>query len=459
MKANEILQVLNLGKNKETINYCSKLANLFEFLKKVKPDIIKAEIDINDYTINQAGKEQKMQSIRDSYANKRLIHFRYNSDQILPLIDEQTEIRKEYFEQKALLYKKRKNKDNSELEEKISELESSIKDIEDQKEALIEAEKTRLQDVVFPIDEMRKELSLMSAKRISIDTKTGNYSFLIPTDNSYYFEVCRLVGLDTLIIKEEKGLPLMKIVCDSNLLDKIKKAAKFTSKDDLRPAMTTVCVALTGNELQVVATDAHKLYYSKKQSFEILKEGTAPIRVNKVKKMQLLISTESIKAICKEKTDSGKDICIDVFGDNTAAINGIGIAIRNDFKFPDYTAVIPDYKQKMTFAREQMIKNVKSVQVYANKSTHQVNLYLNGNIKFSAQDVDFSFESEGVKMPYSYKDFEDMEIGFNGTLLRETLSIFNKEEIDMYSEGSNTKASIFTDGNDSVLLMPLMINS
>src|ERR1035437_5133149 len=174
------------------------------------------------------------------------------------------------------------------------------------------------------------------------------------------------------------------------------------------------------------------------------------------KPFQLLIQYESVKKLSISKPVK-KEIYITLFNDNTALINGIEVNLLPDTKYPDYKAVIPEYESKMAFDREQVISNVKSVMVYSNKSTNQVNLYLNGNIQLSSQDVDLAFES-GLSMPYISKEFQDCKSGFNGKFLSEALSIFKTNKVDMYSEGNSQKAAIFTDGIDKVLLMPLMLN-
>jgi len=112
----------------------------------------------------------------------------------------------------------------------------------------------------------------------------------------------------------------------------------------------------------------------------------------------------------------------------------------------------------MEFNREQMIKNVNKVLPYANKSTNLVSFHLNGQIDLHTQDIDFSFECDAT-MPYIRKDFKDTDIAFNGKFLNEALSIFKSNTVNMYSEGQATKAAIFTDNTDSVLLMPLMLNN
>ena len=129
-----------------------------------------------------------------------------------------------------------------------------------------------------------------------------------------------------------------------------------------------------------------------------------------------------------------------------------------DARFPDYKVVIPEYETFMEFEKDSFVKNIKKVIPYANKSTSQVTFHLNGSIALHTQDVDFSFECD-ADMSYISKNFIDTDIAFNGKFLLETCSIFKDKTLKFYSEGENTRAAIISNGNESVLLMPLMIGS
>jgi DNA polymerase III sliding clamp (beta) subunit (PCNA family) len=76
----------------------------------------------------------------------------------------------------------------------------------------------------------------------------------------------------------------------------------------------------------------------------------------------------------------------------------------------------------------------------------------------SASDIDFGFEC-AKEMSYINKNFIDTDIAFNGKFLIEGLNIFKSKEISMYSEGNPSKAAIFTDEVETVLLMPLLLNN
>lgn len=443
MKNTEILQALNLTKGKETTNYCSKLANVFTLLKSIDKDIIKAEIVETNGSINNEGKLQIIEKIEANYKNSLLNKYKYNNKEIKELTETIRNLNAEHFAIYQLI-NKRNSKDNSELEQKKDSLKGLIKESEQSINVLYEAEEKRLQSVTDSILDMRKELELMEVNKLMVQTDKSNYNFWLPINNTFYYNILRLLNIPFEVAEVETIPVKYSFVFSPAIIDSIKKALSFTSSDDLRPAMTGVCLDFSNEGLRVIATDAHKMFYSKFLSFEGTQEA-----------MKLIISPESVRAIIKTKKD--EQLKMLVYSEVKASINGIDIRLI-DARFPDYSVVIPKYKNFMEFNREQMITNVKKVLPYSNKCTSQVNLHLNGSIALHTQDVDFSFECD-ADMPYITKDFKDTDIAFNGTFLNTCLNSFKDTNVKMFTDGENSKAAIFSNGIDNVLLMPLMLNN
>jgi DNA polymerase III sliding clamp (beta) subunit (PCNA family) len=125
--------------------------------------------------------------------------------------------------------------------------------------------------------------------------------------------------------------------------------------------------------------------------------------------------------------------------------------------FPNYKVVMPDYENYMAFDRAEMMQEIKKVLPSANRSTNQVSFHLNGSIELAAQDVDFSFESTG-KLPYIKKTFPDTDIAFNGKMFCECLAAFKDSTLKMYTEGRPDRCILLQNSNETVLLMPLLLN-
>lgn len=278
---------------------------------------------------------------------------------------------------------------------------------------------------------------------ITVSFKNGSYKFPLPIDNAIYNVFLGMTG-QTIFEAKKEAVIISSITLPSEVLKSFDKAVKFISKDDLRPAMQHVCITCENYTVEVVATDAHKLYQSKK--FECSQK----------ERIELLVSESAAKKIAKIKP--GNDITeIHILEGERIMIEGEIFDMFTDTHFPNYRCVIPTYESSMTFEKDKFVANVKKVLPYANKCTGQVNFHLNGSISLHTQDIDYSFECD-ADMPYISKDFPDTDIAFNGKFLVDAMGIFKDKTVKMYTNGVNTQAAIFSNDIESVLVMPLMMN-
>jgi len=324
--------------------------------------------------------------------------------------------------------------------EHISKLNSIYKLLIELKKDISEASKTDVESIFEDTD--GKELKCC---KIELKTKFGGiYSFVIPVDNEFYFAVCELLNIN--VSKFETKVNVTEFYADAAILEAIKKTKNFVSKDYLRPAFTGVLLHIKNDKLKVVATDAHKLYYSKQ--FDIV--GYAPIN-----ELKLIIDSSIIEKIKLVKIE---DYLTIGYNETHIYINGVECSLI-DATYLDYERVIPDYSEAMVFNNENLQGLCKKLLPYCNKATNQLTFHLNGSIQASSQDVDFSFESES-KIEYVSKSFNDLDISFNGKFLLQSLQLFDKKaNLKMLHDASKSeRAAIFTNDIESVLLMPLMLH-
>lgn len=147
--------------------------------------------------------------------------------------------------------------------------------------------------------------------------------------------------------------------------EQLKKFAKFTSTDDLIPAMQ--CVAITENK--IAATDAHKLIWEKFGYDDTV-----------------LIPANVIKLLPKKEL-----ICFDVY-DKYVKINLDGYHIiyqTINEKFPQYSSVIPQ-----TFASTLKF-NPKLIEW----SKHE---YVDDKIKFTQKDNKLLIQSQNIDLGKRY---------------------------------------------------------
>lgn len=235
----------------------------------------------------------------------------------------------------------------------------------------------------------------------------------------------------------------------------INRTLFATGNDDLRPVMSGLFFELYSDNVQFVATDAHRLVrYSRTDvSASDSKSFIVPKKPLNLLKNIVATAEDTVKM---EFTDSNVQFTFDHITLMCRLIDG---------NYPNYEAVIPkENPNKMVVGREDLLKSIRRVSIFANKTTHQVRLKLTGSeLTISAEDLDFANEAS-ERMACDYQG-EDMEIGFNSRFLVDMLSNLNCENIVLELSAPNRAGIILPVEKDSdaenilMLVMPVMLNS
>lgn len=240
----------------------------------------------------------------------------------------------------------------------------------------------------------------------------------------------------------------------SVLAEAINKTIFAVSNDDLRPAMTGVFCQLSPQNITFVATDAHKLVRYRRND---TKSDTAASFILPKKALTLL------------KASLGSDdSAVSLEYNSTSAFFRFGninlICRLIDERYPDYEAVIPQSNpNKLTLDRSQFLNSLRRVVIFANKTTHQVRLKINGSeLNISSEDVDFSNEAH-ERLGCQYEG-EDMEIGFNAKFLIEMLGNLEGDEVTLEMSTPNRAGLLIPQTNNDnenvlMLVMPVMLNN
>ncbi|HEY4194487.1 MAG TPA: DNA polymerase III subunit beta [Mucilaginibacter sp.] len=281
-------------------------------------------------------------------------------------------------------------------------------------------------------------------------------------DNTFAIEINAGDGKYKLSGENGEDFPKIPVVENASsvnlpasvLAEAINKTIFAVSNDELRPAMTGVYCQLSTTSLTFVATDAHKLVRYRRKDAKAA--STASFILPK-KALNLLKS-----ALPSE------DINVSVEYNSTSAFfkfSNINLVCRLiDERYPDYEAVIPQNNpNKLTIDRQAFLGSLNRVAIYANKTTHQVRLKINGSeLNISSEDIDFANEAhERLSCQY---DGEDMEIGFNARFLIEMLKNLSCEEVMLEMSTPNRAGLLLPQNGDEnedvlMLVMPVMLNS
>jgi len=223
-----------------------------------------------------------------------------------------------------------------------------------------------------------------------------------------------------------------------------------TSSDELRIAMTGVLFQVDYNKIIFVATDAHKLtkYTVGTISSDENTSFIVPKKALTLLKNALPLDTEVTMSFNK------LNVFID-FDDTSFALRLI------DAKYPDYNAVIPlDNDNTLNISRTDFLSSLRRIAIYANKTTNQVLLNVDGNkLNISAQDLDFSNEAnEDLMCNY---DGDSIQIGFNAKFLIEMLGVLKTDDVEIKMSRPN-RAGILVPSEQLenedllMLIMPVM---
>ena len=236
------------------------------------------------------------------------------------------------------------------------------------------------------------------------------------------------------------------------LIECINKTLFAVSGDTLRPAMTGVFFELAADSISCVSTDAHRLVQFRRNDISCpTQEGFVVPR----KPLQQLRATLPADETQLQISYNSSHLFV--------SSNRLSLSCRLiDARFPDYKAVIPtDNPYKLTINRGDFVSALRRVSIFANKTTNQVVLDINGNaLQISAQDIDFSYE--GKEMLSCQYSGEDMKIAFNAKLMVEMVNNMDGTEVQL-DLSTPTRAGIFRPidkvENEDVLmlLMPLMV--
>ncbi|MBI44878.1 MAG: DNA polymerase III subunit beta [Candidatus Marinimicrobia bacterium] len=233
------------------------------------------------------------------------------------------------------------------------------------------------------------------------------------------------------------------------LLEIINATLYATSKDDLKPALCGIYLNIKEKDITAVATDGHRLVKYNKKIENNNPEGSIiiPGKFFNILKNGINIKEKIIINISENHLDiKQKQNCL------------ITRIIKESF--PDFNSVIPEELNiKATIKAEDVIKGLKRVSIFSNKSTKQILIDFNQNeLTISTEDKETrSSAKEHLECEYNN---ENITIAYNAQFLKEVLEHINSPEIEIFLSGPLT-AAVFKPKKEiataqhTALLMPL----
>lgn len=211
------------------------------------------------------------------------------------------------------------------------------------------------------------------------------------------------------------------------------RAAKYVSKDVMRPAMCGVYF----DGKHVVATDAHKLFFKK---------------IGDKSKFDAIINVDAIK--------DGKSFSLHTTKDGFAVVKEDGVYIfrRVDAVYPNWKAVLPKAKINFTFSKAELVDAIEIAKATAHTNTSLVKFLNKGNeMIISSEDLDRGVSSE-LRVDVKARKKAATPFGLSAEKLLYILKDLGGDTVKISNSGVDdvepNRAFIF---NDEVLLMPVII--
>lgn len=301
-----------------------------------------------------------------------------------------------------------------------------------------------LQDILKELPEQPITF-LIDEETLGVEISSQNGKYKISGENGEDFPAIPTPGAGS----ESVNMPL------TAMIKAIGRTLFAASSDEDKAALNGIYFDLSDNGATFVATDAHRLVRYRR--LDVTVENPTSF-----------IVPHKALSLLKNSLDpnSNKDVVI-FYNDSNAFFQteDLMLACRLiDQKYPDYENVIPTNNDKKLFIpKKDLLGTLKRVNIFANKSTHQVRFGIKGaELEISSEDPDFANEArETLKCHY---EGNDIEIGFNAALLLEVIS--NVETSDLVVELSepNRAGIVLPSEHDEgenilMLIMPIMLNT
>lgn len=227
-----------------------------------------------------------------------------------------------------------------------------------------------------------------------------------------------------------------------------------TADDELRPVMNGVYIEISPENVNFVATDAHKLVRYKRLDVKSEKSASFILPKKPAGLLKNILAKKDAEVVLSFDDKNA----IFTFGEYKLICRLV------EGNYPNYNSVIPaDSPNKMTLDRIEFYNTLKRVSVFSNPASNLVKLHIAANqLTITAQDIDYSISGyERINCQY---DGQEMEIGFKSVFLLDILSNISSNEVRVELSDPSRSGILLPVEKDEkedvlMLIMPMMINN
>jgi DNA polymerase-3 subunit beta len=199
----------------------------------------------------------------------------------------------------------------------------------------------------------------------------------------------------------------------------IDLVARAASRDDMRPVLTGVFVAASGNEMTMVATDSYRLAVKRTElESDLGGEIDANIPARALRELGRILSSEGVE----EATVS--------LLPNQAVFQAGAIVLTTrliEGQFPNFRQLLPEsYEHDVRLPRTDFLEVTRRVSQLAQRNAPLRLSFAPGELTVAAETPDVGDAEE--TMPAAFEG-ESLEIGFNPEFLKEGIESVEGEEV------------------------------
>lgn len=213
---------------------------------------------------------------------------------------------------------------------------------------------------------------------ITATTETTNMFTMDYQDGSAF---CPVEKAEEYPMPQSEGKGVHSVKVDAKVMKRaIKRSLWTTAEDELRPVMNGVYFDMSGNEIDIVATDGHHMM----KTSDVLDDENETCSFIMPKKVAKLFSDIM--------TDGDIEL---TFDDRRCAIETDNSSLQFLFiegKYPNYNSIIPSaFKHEVGCDRHILLSALMAVNPFSNGSSNMIVLTFEGdNMEVSGNDYDMS---------------------------------------------------------------------
>lgn len=293
----------------------------------------------------------------------------------------------------------------------------------------------KLLDILSKLSEENDVLLDLSENKLQL--KSGSSRFNLQT----------LPSQDFPVLQKNQDIR-SRVVLPQSILKKLLGEVKYAmAQQDIRYYLNGVLISIDGDSLCIVATDGHRLAFTRAQ----LESSYA--------RTEAIIPRKAINELSRLLEDSDSEIILNISDKNISAeFSGISFITKViDGKFPDYKRVIPEYSNSLILDRKTILSALVRVSILSNEKFHGVRFILtNKNLKIISSNSEQEEAQEDVETSYQG---EALDIGFNVNYLLDGLNNIASDVVKFSFGGANSSVLITLPNNDNFryVVMPMRI--